>query len=57
MSDPDGDGVADPDPNCVVPYRNREATRASCGIGFELALLVPLLLAWRSRRFAGRTAA
>ncbi len=51
---PDPNGA---DPDCALSFRNREATRASCGLGFELALLVPLLLAWRSRRFAGRTAA
>jgi hypothetical protein len=51
VSDPDQDGVADPDPQCVDrPWQNRERPR-SCGLGFELALLtVPALLVRRGRR-------
>ncbi|MCP3986940.1 MAG: hypothetical protein GY723_21340 [bacterium] len=49
VSDPDLDGVADPDPQCVSPWRNREQAGGSCGLGFELSLLIPLL-AWGSRR-------
>ena len=53
--DNDGDGAIDwdggpnhgtPDPQCTSPSRNRET---SCGIGAELALVLPLL-AWRRRR-------
>jgi streptogramin lyase len=41
--------LADPDPQCTEPWRTRE--RASgCGLGFELALLLPLL--GRRRRAA-----
>jgi YVTN family beta-propeller protein len=52
-----GVGNGDPngaDPQCGVPWRQREATAAtgsSCGLGVELALLLPLLgLGYRSRR-------
>jgi hypothetical protein len=52
-----GVGNGDPngaDPQCVVPWRQSEATAAtgsSCGLGVELALLLPLLgLGYRSRR-------
>jgi hypothetical protein len=51
--DNDGDGKIDwdggpsagtPDPQCVnAPWRQMEAQPQSCGLGFELALLVPLL--------------
>jgi hypothetical protein len=56
--DNDGDGSIDwaggplgepADPQCVSPWRNRER-RSSCGLGFELALLLPPLLALRGRR-------
>ena len=54
--DNDGDGKVDydgvgglftPDPQCGTPSRNKE--KAGCGLGFELALLLPLLL-WLRRR-------
>jgi len=50
VSDPDGDGMANPDPQCVDrPWRTRES-KSACGLGFELlALLVPLLGSLRSR--------
>jgi phospholipase/lecithinase/hemolysin len=48
VSDPDDDGVADPDPQCTRPYKNREA--AGCGLGFELALLLPALRGLRRLR-------
>lgn len=49
VSDPDHDGIADPDPDCVgKPWRNSEKTRA-CGLGVELAALLPLLAALRRR--------
>jgi hypothetical protein len=39
VSDPDGDGVADPDPQCAgKPWKNVEARNASCGLGWELSL-------------------
>jgi hypothetical protein len=51
VSDPDGDGVADPDPQCVGrPYRNNERPTSSCGLGLELVLLLPGLAALRARR-------
>ncbi|NNL64750.1 MAG: hypothetical protein HKP30_00775 [Myxococcales bacterium] len=48
VSDPDADGVADPDPQCGDPWKNAEAIRA-CGLGSELALLLPAILALRRR--------
>jgi subtilisin family serine protease len=48
--DVDGDGGA-PDPNCVDGFDDNEGTPASCGIGPELALLLPLLGALRRGRF------
>lgn len=49
VSDPDGDGVADPDPHCVSPVDFREAGEPFCGLGSELGLLLPLLVALRRR--------
>jgi hypothetical protein len=52
VSDPDGDGVANPDPQCAgYPYRHSERT-PTCGLGMEMVLLLPALRAWRRR--AGR---
>ncbi|MCP5055220.1 MAG: hypothetical protein GY937_00680 [bacterium] len=49
VSDPDGDGVPDPDPQCASFSDNREAVPgSSCGLGAELVLILPLLLAVRS---------
>jgi len=50
VSDPDGDGVADPDPQCVGrPWKDRETKRWACGLGYGLPfLLIPLV--WRRRR-------
>ena len=42
VSDPEGDGVANPDPDCSAAYRNDERPPL-CGLGFELAFAVPLL--------------
>jgi hypothetical protein len=52
VSDPDADGVADPDPNCTISFRNCEkSTCWSCGLGVELLMLVPVLrLTWVHRR-------
>jgi hypothetical protein len=52
VSDPEGDGVANPDPQCVgKPWKDRERKSSSyfCGLGAELALLLPPLM-WPSRR-------
>jgi hypothetical protein len=61
--DNDGDGAIDyaggpngelPDPQCVgVPWSNREAPPA-CGLGGELALLVPLVFAFRRAAWGRR---
>ena len=52
VSDPDGDGVANPDPQCIgKPWKNREAKRSSCGFGVELAFLLgPVMWLHRRRR-------
>ncbi len=50
LVDWDGGGVGSPDPQCVDrPWRNLEAG-SYCGLGFELALLLPPLVALRRRR-------
>jgi hypothetical protein len=51
VSDTDGDGDADPDPQCVAaPHKNRENGTGGCGLGAEVALLLPVLAALRRRR-------
>jgi hypothetical protein len=55
VSDPNSDGVADPDPQCAgQPWKDREAARR-CGLGFEIALPLLALLRMTSltRRRAG----
>jgi hypothetical protein len=50
VSDPEGDGVANPDPQCVdKPWKNNENTW-TCGLGAELALLLPPLIWFSARR-------
>jgi hypothetical protein len=52
VSDPEGDGVANPDPQCVgKPWKNaeRKSSSSPCGFGVELALLLPPVM-WLSRR-------
>ena len=48
--DDDGDGLMDEaDPECLSPAQGREDMTPKCGLGFELALLLPLVaLARRS---------
>jgi len=57
--DNDGDGKIDwnggpgggtPDPQCTSPSRRRENPPGSCGLGFELVLVLPLLARWRRSR-------
>jgi hypothetical protein len=48
----DGGGVGAADPQCAAASNDREAVRA-CGVGYELALVVPLLLALERRRRRG----
>ncbi len=57
--DNDADGKIDwdggaaggaPDPTCVTGAATTEGTFRSCGIGPELALVLPLALAWRAWR-------
>jgi uncharacterized repeat protein (TIGR03806 family) len=51
VSDPEGDGNANPDPQCVgAPWRSRESRPTGCGLGFELAFAVPLLARLARRR-------
>jgi hypothetical protein len=40
--------VGAPDPQCTAAWKNKEAR--GCGLGFELALVLPLLMALRRRR-------
>jgi hypothetical protein len=39
--------VTDPDPECMHSYKDNEAPYPLCGLGVELALLLPLLWLWR----------
>lgn len=50
--------VANPDPDCTSPTRDNEwmASSWGCGIGPEIALLVPLLWRRRPRQRSGRVA-
>lgn len=50
----DGAGVGPPDPQCVdKPWRNREKKNGGrCGLGFEVALVLPWLLRRAARRRA-----
>ena len=46
-------GVSDPagaDPQCTAPWRDAEAGRPACGLGFEFALIGPAWMALRRRR-------
>jgi hypothetical protein len=47
-----GYAAGEPDPDCSLPYRSTEAATLplSCGLGVELALLLPPLMWWRRRR-------
>jgi hypothetical protein len=55
VSDPDGDGTADPDYQCAgKPWKDREANPSACGLGTELALLLPAILGLRRRQRARR---
>jgi hypothetical protein len=55
VSDPNGDGVPDPDPQCVaMPYHDREDA-VRCGLGAEAAFLLPIWWALRRRRRGGRS--
>jgi len=53
VSDPNHDGVANPDPHCSGPTDSTEGGGLppgwGCGLGPELALLIPALLALRRR--------
>jgi hypothetical protein len=53
VSDTDEDGVADPDSFCEFAAKNKERPQsgAGCGVGPELALLLPAL--WWLRRSRG----
>jgi hypothetical protein len=54
VSDPEGDGVANPDPHCVGrPWKNQEKRAPRrCGLGVEVLLVLPLAWLWRRRRRA-----
>ena len=52
--DNDGDGFTDfpDDPSCKTALGVAESARPRCGLGFELALLLPILRARRARVLA-----
>jgi hypothetical protein len=51
VSDPEADGVANPDPQCIgKPWKTAERSPNTCGLGAELALALPLLIWMRRRR-------
>ena len=52
--DNDGDGLTDhpADPECLTAAQFSESS-TRCGLGFELALLLPALMAWRRQRSRG----
>ena len=54
-TDWNGAGVGPADPQCFLPSQDNERRRA-CGIGFELALLLPPLMLARRRRAQARRA-
>lgn len=47
VSDPDTDGVADPDPQCTAPWAKEGQSQPRCGLGAELLLLLSMLVASR----------
>jgi hypothetical protein len=56
VSDPEGDGVPNPDPQCAGrPYWSSESSERRCGLGMEIALLLSALRA-RRRCADGRSA-
>jgi hypothetical protein len=57
-ADNDGDTKTDypDDPHCYGPLDNLERKPRNCGLGFELALLLPLLRVFAPRRRSGRPA-
>jgi hypothetical protein len=55
---PAAPAVTDPDPQCIgKPWKNQERKPANtCGLGAELALLLPVLIWVRRRRSSSRSA-
>jgi len=54
VSDPDGDGVADPDPQCLASWMRESTHSSGCGLGAEATLVLMGLLVLRRRRGARR---